>query len=241
MKERQIIALGGGGFSEEPECPLLDDYVLEHAGHPCPRVCFVPTASGDSQGYIDRFVAAFAAKRCEPTHLALFRRTIDDLRSFVLAQHVIYVGGGNTASLLAVWRAHGLDRILREAWEAGIVLCGISAGSLCWFEGGVTDSFGRGLQPLHDGLGLLPASHCPHYGEPERRQAYQQHVGAGSLPGGVAAEDGVALHFVGDTLAATVSSRSSARAYSVALEGGCEVRETPIVPRYLGVAEDPGG
>lgn len=128
---KHIVALGGGGFSTEPENSILDDFILRLTGKECPRVCFVPTASGDTEGYVQKFYDAFPPGRAEASHLALFRRTVPDLRAFALAQDVIYVGGGNTVSLLAVWRAHGLDAALRDAWKAGVVLCGISAGALC--------------------------------------------------------------------------------------------------------------
>ena len=187
--------MGGGGFSMEPENPLLDEFVLSLARAERPRVCFVPTASGDAESYVAGFYRAFSAFDCRPSDLQLFARKVADLRAFVLAQDVIYVGGGSTANLLAVWRVHGLDAILREAWEAGVVLCGISAGMNCWFEQSVTDSFGA-LAPLDDGLGLLAGSACPHYdGENERRPAYRRLIEAGELGGGVAADDGAALVF----------------------------------------------
>ncbi|HEY0838863.1 MAG TPA: peptidase E, partial [Vulgatibacter sp.] len=210
---RQIIAMGGGGFSMEPENPLLDDYVLGLTGKATPRVCFLPTASGDAEGYVERFHVAFAG-RAETSVLHLFRRTVKDLEAFVLAQDVIYVGGGNTANMLAVWRVHGLDRILGKAWNAGVILCGLSAGALCWFEGGVTDSFGAGLAPLHDGLGLLPGTFCPHYdGEALRRPTFEGLVRDGGLAGGWAADDGVGLHFEGAELVGVVSSRAEAAAF----------------------------
>ena len=168
--------MGGGGFGTEPDNPLLDDFILGLTGKQAPKVCFVPTATGDHDGYVKSFYEAFPAGRATGTHLALFKRTEPDLRELVLAQDVIYVGGGNTVSLLAVWRAHGLDVVLREAWEAGVVLCGVSAGALCWFEGGTTDSFGAALAPLRDGLGFLSGSFCPHYDGEEQRRA--------NLPGG---------------------------------------------------------
>ncbi len=154
MPDPCIVALGGGGFSTEPDNPRLDDYINSLAGKTRPKLCFVPTASGDSDNYIVRFYDAFTVERCEPSHLRLFSRKIADLSAFVLSQDVIYVGGGATAGLLAVWRLHGLDVIFREAWERGIVLCGVSAGALCWFEAGATDSFGKPLRPLRDGLGF---------------------------------------------------------------------------------------
>ena len=136
--------MGGGGFSMEPENPLLDRFVLSLARSARPRVCFVPTAGGDAEGYVARFYRAFSAFDCRPTDLQLFARTVNDLRAFVLEQDVVYVGGGSTANLLAVWRTHGLDRVLAEAWAEGVVLCGISAGMNCWFSGSVTDSFDLG-------------------------------------------------------------------------------------------------
>jgi peptidase E len=228
-----IVALGGGGFAMEPENPLLDDYILSLARSPRPKVCFLPTASADSDNFCLRFYQAFAARNCVPTHLPLFKRQVEDLRSFLLAQDVIYVSGGNTANMLAIWRVHGVDRILAEARQQGIVLCGISAGSLCWFECGVTDSFGP-LAALHDGLKFLPGSNCPHYdGEPQRRPTYHRLVGDGTLPAGYAADCGCALHFVGDHLAKVVTSRPSAAAYRVERKGGTAV-ETRLAVEYLG-------
>ncbi len=228
----QIIALGGGGFSMDPENPRLDRYILSQARNKRPKVCFVPTATGDSERYCLNFYATFARHDCVPAHLTLFQRSITDLRSFILSQDVIYVGGGNTANLLAVWRVHGLDKILREAAEQGVVMCGISAGSLCWFECGVTDSFGPKLARLDDGLGFLKGSNCPHYdGEIQRRPSYQQFVSEG-LPGGLAADDGCGLHFIGGKLHRVVSSCPTARAYQVELQGG-KIVETPLHADYL--------
>ena len=222
---RQIVAMGGGGFTMEPENTLLDDYVLSLSGQERPRVCFVPTASGDSDATMVRFYEAFPVTRALPSHLPLMRRQLaPEVRAHLLAQDVIYVGGGSTVNMLAMWRAHGVDSALREAWENGVVLCGVSAGSLCWYEAGVTDSYGR-LAPLRDGLGLLAGSHCPHYdGEPDRRPAYQGLV-AGGLPAGIAADDGVGLHYVGSSLERIVSSREGAAAYRVSAVGGEAVEE----------------
>ena len=223
------MAIGGGSFLEEPENPRLDRFVLSLARSSPPRVCFVPTASGDSERYVANFYRAFAALDCRPSDLGLFDRGIEDLEAFVLAQGVVYVGGGNPASLLAVWRAHGLDAILRRAWAEGVVLCGISAGMNCWFEQSLTDSFGPQLAPLHDGLGLVAGSACPHYdGEEQRRPTYRQLVTSGELLPGWAADDGAALVFAGTQLAEVVSSRPEAAAYRV--EGDGEQR---LAARYL--------
>ena len=217
--------MGGGGFSEDADHGrLMDDFVLGLTGRDTPRVCFVPTASGDAEGYIERFHAAFGGGRAAPSHLSLFRREVDDLAGFLLEQDVIYVGGGNTANLLAIWRLHGVDAILAEAWRRGVVLCGLSAGGLCWFEGGTTDSFG-GIAPLHDGLGLLPGSFCPHYdSEPLRRPQYHRFVADG-LPAGYAADDAAALRFEGRELAEAVVSSADARAFRVQLDGARVVEQ----------------
>lgn len=251
MTRGTIVALGGGGFSMEPDNPLLDDHVLSLATRRrgaggLPRVCFVPTASGDAESYVDRFLAAFEG-RAETSSLQLFHlEDLDavDLRSFVLDQDVIYVGGGSTANLLVLWRLHGLDEVLAEAAEAGVVLAGISAGMNCWFESSVTDSFGP-LAPLHDGLGLLTGSACPHFdGEAERRPTYVGLVASGALPTGFAVDDGCALVFRDGELHEAVSSRPGAGAWRVHLAGegldvvdGIEapdVAESPIDVRYLG-------
>lgn len=219
----------------EPENLLLDEFVLSLARSEHPRVCFVPTASGDAEGYVACFYRAFATLDCRPTDLQLFQRTTSDLASFALAQDVIYVGGGSTANLLAVWRAHGLDRILRRAWKQGIVLCGVSAGMNCWFEESVTDSFDlRQLAPLRHGLGLLKGSSCPHFdGEPQRRPAFRRLVAAGELADGWGADDGAALVFTGENLTEVVASRPNVSAYRVQKTTG-RVRVHRLPTRYLG-------
>jgi peptidase E len=234
-----IVALGGGGFSMEPDNPLLDDFILSLARRRPARVCFIPTASADSATYITNFYRAFSA-RCIATDLTLFdspalpRRPANtrDLAAYVQQQDVFFVGGGNTANLLAVWRTHGLDRLLRRAWHAGAVLSGISAGMLCWFHGGITDSFG-GLRALRDGLGFLRGTACPHYGgESDRPAAFRRFIKQGA-PAGYAADDGVALHFKGTQFVEAVSSRPKALAYRVQRTGS-GVAQTPLKVRYLG-------
>ena len=198
--------MGGGGFSMEPENPLLDAYVLSHARTRRPRVCFLGTAGGDAPTYAASFFRAFARHHdAVPVDLPLFDRQVRDLRSFLLAQDVVYVGGGNTANLLAVWHVHGLPAILREALDGGAVLCGISAGMNCWFQASTTDSFG----PL-----------------------FRRLVEEGALPPGYAADDGAALRFdAGGTLVEAVASRPDARAYFVR-----PGEEAPLPVRALGPA-----
>jgi dipeptidase E len=229
-RPRQIVVMGGGSFSVEPDGSLLDAYVLGLFGKPRPRICFVPTASGDSSMYITKFYEAFGG-RAEASHLGLFGRPRADMAAVLASQDIIYVGGGNTANMLAVWRVHGVDRMLRAAWEQGVILTGVSAGMICWFEAGVTDSFGP-LAALPDGLGILPGSACPHYdGEKDRRPTYQRLVRDG-FPSGYAADDGAALHFVDSTLKACIASRPAAAAYRVSAEGG-KVTETALPVRLL--------
>jgi dipeptidase E len=229
-----IVAMGGGGFSEEADNPLLDRFVLSLARREHPRVCFLPTASGDSERYVANFYRAFSEHDCEPSDLALFDRKVADLRGYILEQDVIYAGGGNTLSLLGIWRAHGLDVILGDALDAGAVLCGVSAGMNCWFEGSVTDSFGPKLSPLNDGLGFVAGSACPHYdSEEQRRPVYHRLVAAG-FPDGYAADDGAALHFAGsDKLVEVVASREGARGYRVERRDDGAAVETALPTRYL--------
>jgi dipeptidase E len=214
----QIVALGGGGFSMEKDSSLLDDYILSLTTSERPRVCFLPTASGDADHYVVRFYRRFSA-HCDASHVSLFRRdqgvggVEDDLATHLLAQDLIYVGGGNVVSMLGAWRAHGLDSVLRRAWRRGIVLCGPSAGSLCWFAESLSAFHGAPRRVR--GLGLLPYSNCVHYdAEPARRAEYHRFVAAGMRPG-FAADDGVALHFRGTLLERAVSSSASGRAYRV--------------------------
>jgi len=229
---RQIVAFGGGGFSMERGNPLLDDYVVGLTGKVRPRVCFLPTASGDADHYVVRFYSEFAT-RADASHLTMFRRdrSVSDVRRHLLAQDLIYVGGGSLVSLLGVWRAHGIDQILRDAWERGIVLCGPSAGALCWFSDAIT-AYYSGPERV-DGMGFLPWSFTAHYdSEPERRDQFHRLINAGMRPG-FAADDGAAVHFIGPRLHAVLSSREGAGA--VALRRGNDgVVEDRLETRYLG-------
>jgi len=226
------LALLGGGFSMDND-GLLDDWVLGQARVSRPKVCFVPTASGDAPAYVDQFLSAFRPRTCEPSVLPLFRRELDDgaLRKFLLSQDIVYVGGGNTANLLAVWRVHGVDQLLREAYDRGTLLCGISAGANCWAEASHTDSFGP-LTFLPDGLGLLSGSVCPHYdSEAGRRTSYQAAVASGALPAGWALEDGVGALFTDGLLTETVTRTPRARVHQVEPDGkgGATERALPCL------------
>lgn len=235
MAERQIVASGGSGFFLGVPS-AIDRFCVELGRARAvgrPRACYLGTASGDRADAVANFHRAYGSLGCDTRDLGLFERTVADIEQLLVAQDVIFVGGGNTVSLLAVWRAHGVDRALRSAYEQGTVLAGSSAGMNCWFEASVTDSFDLArLDGVRDGLGLLAGSACPHYdGEAERRPTYHRLVAAG-FPAGYAAEDGVALHFVDERLAEAVAQRPGARAFAVSLAGG-DVTEDEIVPRYL--------
>src|SRR3954471_13509224 len=217
----RIVATGGGCFGASLDNLLLERFILSEARVENPRVCYIAAASGDGDSYVLRFYRAFTRLDCRPTDLTLFMREVRDLESFLLSQDVIYVAGGNTANLLAIWRVHGVDAILRRAWEEEIVLCGRSAGMNCWFEQSVTDSFDReNLDGLNDGLGLLPGSCCPHYdGEAMRRALYTRLVGEGALAPGYAADDAAALVFEGTSLREVVCTVEGSTAYRVTADG----------------------
>lgn len=221
-----IIAIGGGGFLAEPRNLALEKYLLDQTGKHRPKVLMIPTARGDDADYIARFYATCGELGADVQHLPFFDRT-PDLRTLVLAQDAIFVGGGNTRSMLAVWREWGLPQVLKEAHEAGIVLGGQSAGAICWFEQGVTDSWADRLRPL-ECMGFLPGSCCPHYdGEAERRPAYHTLVQDGSLKPGYAIEDAVAAHFRNGQLERVVSKKAGSKAYFVSFEGAA-IKERPL-------------
>jgi peptidase E len=231
-RTRQILAIGGMALPPELDNLRLVRYFLEQTKRRRPKVLYVGTATGDAEAGRLRFYAGFSQFDCRPAHLTFFARTPRDLESLVLEQDAIFVGGGNTRSMLAVWRDWGLDRYLRKAWENGVVLGGGSAGSICWFEQGVTDSIAGPLTVLRC-LGFLPGSNCPHYdSEPARRPTFRKLVAAGRILDGVAADDGVALHFIDERLAHVVSSRPRAGGYRVSRSRKRAV-ERRLATRYL--------
>lgn len=233
--EGTVVALGGGGFSmSEDGTSALDDHLLELTGRNTPKVCFVPTASGDGFDYSRRFEAAFEG-RAETSVLSLFGnwRTGYADPKMLLDQDLIYVGGGSTANLLAIWRLHGLPGALQHAAANGTILAGISAGMNCWFEASSTDSFGP-LAPLNDGLGFLPGSACPHYlGEPGRRELYRGWVGSGELPGGYAVDDHAALVFRDGQFVEAIGEQPDRPVFRVERGDGTEAVEHPVPVRLL--------
>ena len=228
-----IITMGGGGFSMEPENLALDRYVVAQSGKTDPKVCFLSQASGEGRDYIINFYKAFSELNCHPGHLSLFQPHTADLETFLLAQDIIYVGGGNTKSMLALWREWNLPAILRRANEQGTILAGISAGCICWYEQGLTDSIPGDLTTLPC-LGFLSGSCSPHYdGEAQRRPSFQRLVASGAMIPGHAFDDGAAGHFVDGKLMEVVSSRPNAKGYYVESQESQAV-ETGIDTRYLG-------
>jgi dipeptidase E len=221
--------MGGGGFTAGVDDPALDELVLRLTGLPRPRICLLPTAGGDSEHQIRRFYETYGDRLCEPSHISLFRlgRKPVPLREHLLGQDVIYVGGGSMVNLLAIWRAQGLDAILRDAWEAGVVLAGLSAGSMCWFEWGVTTS--SGAPATAPGLGFLAGSNSVHHdSEPARRPVYLEAVRSAEIPPGWAVDDGAALIFRGVDLDEVVSARPGARAYDVTADGEHPLQARPL-------------
>jgi dipeptidase E len=240
LDRRRILAMGGGGFTMAERSPALDRQVLALTGKPIPKICFIPTASGDPRDLVLRFHERFAAWPCEPSVLSLFHLADSrvDPTAHLLAQDAIYVGGGSMRNMLAVWRAHAVDRAIRQAWERGTVLAGVSAGAMCWFDGGISRS-GGAPEPVA-GLGLLPGSLSVHLdGESERLPAYRRAVASGALPAGYAAGDGAGLEFAGTRLEGCVASRADARIVQVSPDGRGGVLERQVRVRLLPAAEQP--
>ncbi len=229
---RQIIAMGGGGFTMEPDNLALDRYVLSCAGKSTPKICFVPTASGDADSYVLNFYKAFSTLACVPSYLSLFNLPSADLEGFVMDHDVIYVGGGNTRSMLALWHEWGLDGIFRRAYEAGVVLAGISAGANCWFDQCTTGAVPGQINVLSC-LGLLPGSFTPHFdGEAERRLALSHLLLEKKILPGLAADNSAAVHFIDGILHRAICSRQGAQVYRLGVSQG-EVTEERLAMEQI--------
>jgi dipeptidase E len=231
-KQKQIIAMGGGGFTMEPGNPLLDEYVLSQSPSENPRICFLPTASGDNEEYIRMYYDYFRTQRCIPSHLALGEPQTPHLENFLLEQDIIYVGGGHTTRMLTLWKIYGLDVILKKAWEQGILLAGVSSGCACWFEEAVTDSVPDTLSP-EKCLGFLKGSSCSHFDNPERRPTFHQLIRTCRIPDGIGVDNFAALHFLDDQIDKIVTSRPGPSAYMVKKKGERTV-EQKLNPVFLG-------
>jgi dipeptidase E len=236
---RRILALGGHDFDRRVGNDAICDLIVELADSPRPRICLLPTASGDSEEQIARFRRSFAERDCVPEAISLFRLGENpvDLREELLAQDVIYVGGGSMLNLVAIWRAHGLDEIMRDCWRDGILICGQSAGAMIWFEGGITSS--QGEPAVAAGLGVLPGSACVHYlSEPARRCRFLRGIAAGELVPGLGLADQTGALFEDTELVETISARDGAEVWEARLDDGCVI-ETERHSRHLEDSRQP--
>ena len=224
---QRILAIGGGGFLMEDEPSPIDDYILRLTGKDKPRVCFISTPSGDLPSHIDKFYAAFDDRRCEPSHLAFFRQTtpgaipLAGFEKYLLAQDAIFIGGGNTKSALAVWRGWGLDIALSQALATGVLLSGMSAGAMCWFQYGLTDSFWGASHRALSCLGLLRGGCSVHHNsDPKRRIALNAAIEESTIPPSIAIDDHAAVLYENGVVHKVVSWRAGSTAYQVSLAAG---------------------
>ena len=211
---KQIIAIGGGGFGRDPSKRIIEQYILDQSAQEKPNICFIPTATGDNEAYKVNFYSAFSYLNCTPVHLDFFKRT-PNLQKLIEAQDIIYVGGGNTKSMLAVWKDWGLEKILKDAYERGVIMCGVSAGAICWFEKGITDSWEDELY-IMDCLGFIDGNCCPHYDEEEaRRPSLHKFIEQGNLSSCYAIDGGCALHFIDGKVHLAVAFDQNKNSYTV--------------------------
>jgi len=223
---KQIISIGGGGFGRSLGELRIEKYIINQSKSKNPKICFIPTATGDDNGYINNFYRAFNSLACIPSDISFFKRTID-LRKHILDQDIIFVGGGNTKSMLAVWREWGLDVILKEAYDEGVIMSGVSAGAICWFEQGITDSWSHDLA-IMDCLGFVNGTCCPHYDEePNRRPFVSRALKNKSIDSCISIEGFNALHLVDDSPKYSVAFKDNNDTYNVVLKNG-EVSEDQI-------------
>ncbi len=224
--KRHIIATSGG-FGIEPENKKMDLYILSLCNSDNPRICFLPTASGDDKNYIERFYGFFNKENCKPSHLSLFRGNISNIENHLLEQDVIYVGGGNTRNMMAIWKDRGVDEMLKNGYGKGIIMAGISAGSLCWYEEGITDSI-PGKYTRMECLGFLKGSNCP-FADKGKKETYIKMIEEGEMKEGVATEIGVGVHYENEKIKCIFASRENAKAYLISMGGIVK----KINPTYL--------
>ena len=214
---KQIIAIGGGGFGREIKNLKIEKYIVEQSKSKIPKICFIPTATGDDQAYIDTFYKAFDSLGCKTSHINFFKRTIN-LKEHILDQDIIYVGGGNTKSMLAVWREWGLDKILFEAYKNNIIMSGVSAGAICWFQKGITDSW-KDHQATLDCLNFVEGVCCPHYDEEPERIPYVKEILVNQeIKSCFAIEGYAALHLIDDMPKYNVSFKKDTSCHYVTLK-----------------------
>jgi len=217
--DKQIIAIGGGGFGRNPGNGAIEKYILDQANSEKPNICFIPTATGDDESYKVSYYATLSKLNCNPTHLDFFKRT-PDLENLIKGQDVIFVGGGNTKSMLSVWREWGLDKILKKAYENGTIMSGVSAGAICWFERGITDSWSDKLNIMNC-LSFTKGNCCPHYDEEaERRPTLSKFIKDKEIQNCYAIEGGCALHIKNDEVYKAISFRGKKNSFLVTCEDG---------------------
>ena len=215
--DKQIIAIGGGGFGRNPGNGTIEQYILDQANTEKPNICFIPTATGDNEAYKVNYYATFSKLNCNPTHLDFFKRT-PNLQKLINKQDIIFVGGGNTKSMLAVWREWGLDKLLRDAYESGVIMSGVSAGAICWFEKGITDSWENKLNVM-DCLGFVKENCCPHYDEEsERKPSLYKFIKNKEINDCYAIEGGCALHLKNNKVFSAISFNGKKNLYKVSVE-----------------------
>ena len=217
--DKQIIAIGGGGFGRNPGDGVIEQYILDQTGKEKPNICFIPTATGDNEAYKVNYYSTFSKLDCNPIHLDFFKRT-PDLEQLIPQQDAIFVGGGNTKSMLAVWKDWNLDKLLKDAYEKGVVMSGVSAGANCWFERAVVDSWEEDLRVI-DCMGFIKGICCPHYDEePQRRPAVKTFLEDGIIDSCYSVEGNCALHVKNDDEYLSVDFGKEKNAYIVSIDDG---------------------
>ena len=215
--DRHIVAIGGGGFGRSTRNLEIEKYIIKLSSKLKPKVCFIPTASGDNDSYKVNFYDVFTTLGCEPSHIDLFKRTID-IEDHIKKQDIIYVGGGNTKSLIALWKDWGLDLILKVAYHNGLILSGVSAGAICWFKYGITDSWQNNLSVLKC-LNFVGGVCCPHYDEEENRIPYVKEIIRNrTIESCIAIEGDAALHFINDKPYRSINFGKDKRSYNLSLK-----------------------
>ncbi len=214
---KHILAIGGGGFGRNNSSFLIEKYILSISSNNCPRICFLPTATGDNDSYIVRFYSIFTRLNCVPSHIEFFKRTID-IYDHIMKQDVVFVGGGNTKSMLAVWSEWGMNNILKEAYNKGIVMSGVSAGAICWFTNGITDSWDSDLHLLKC-LDFLEGTCCPHYDEePDRIPYVDKVINEKIVTNCISIEGGAGMHFIDGKPFKNICFKNNKKSYNVYLE-----------------------
>ncbi len=211
---KHIIALGGGGFGRNNKTSMIEKYILSLSDNDCPRICFLPTASGDNDNYIVRFYSTFTPLNCIPTHIEFFKRTID-INNHIMNQDIVFVGGGNTKSMLAIWEDWGMNISLNDAYNNGVIMSGVSAGAICWFTHGITDSWDYKLQLLPC-LNLIKGTCCPHYDEEPSRIPYVKSlINEKKISNCFSIEGGSAMHFIDGEPYKNISFYKNKNSYNV--------------------------